>query len=351
MTDSTTSERKLEITTSRHFIKWMAEAGVSLGFTTYQAGKLFLLGNQENGRLSAFERTFNRCMGLATANDTIWMSSMYQLWRFSNALEPGQNHNGYDRLYVPQVGYTTGDLDMHDIGIRDDGSPVFVNTRFSCLATTDEIYSFKPVWTPKFISRLAPEDRCHLNGLAMKDGEPAYVTAVSQSDVADGWRDHRTDGGVVIDVTNDEIVASGLSMPHSPRWHENKLWILNAGTGEFGFIDLDSGKFEPLTFCPGFLRGMTFVGKYAIVGLSMPREAGTFQGLPLDEKLGEAGAEPRCGLHVIDTDTGDTLHWLRIAGIVEELYDVVALPGVVRPMSVGFQSDEIHRIITIGDDG
>jgi len=328
----------------------MAEVGVSLGFTTYQAGKLFLLGNQENGRLSAFERTFNRCMGLAAVDDTLWMSSLYQLWRFSNALEPGQYHGAYDRLYVPQIGYTTGDLDIHDIGVRTDGSVVFVNTRFSCLATTDETFSFRPVWTPKFISRLAPEDRCHLNGLAMRDGAPAYVSAVAASDVADGWRDHRSDGGIVMDVASGEIIAAGLSMPHSPRWHDGRLWLLNAGTGELGTVDIESGAFEPIAFCPGFLRGMAFAGKYAVVGLSQPREAGTFGGLPLEAKLAEAGAVPRCGLLVIDTETGDTLHWLRIEGIVEELYDVAVLPGVMRPMALGFQSDEIHRIITIGDD-
>ncbi len=329
----------------------MAEAGVSLGFTTYQAGKLFLLGYQENGRLSAFERTFNRCMGLAAGDDTLWMSSLFQLWRFSNALLPGIDHEGYDRLYVPQVGYTTGDLDIHDIGVRPDNSVVFVNTRFSCLAEPDENSSFRPVWTPNFITRLGPEDRCHLNGLAMRDGEPAFVTAVGKSDVADGWRDHRRDGGILIDVASNEVVAGGLSMPHSPRWYNDRLWLSNAGTGEFGAIDLDTGKFEPIAFCPGFLRGMAFVGKYAIVGLSLPREAGTFQGLALDDRLSEAGAPPRCGLLVIDTESGDILHWLRIEGVVEELYDVIALPGVERPMALGFQSDEIHRIITIGDDG
>lgn len=228
---------------------------------------------------------------------------------------------------------------------------MFVNTRFSCLAEPDAAFSFRPVWTPSFITRLAPEDRCHLNGLAMRDGRPAFVTAVGKSDVADGWRDHRGGGGIVIDVESGEIVAGGLSMPHSPRWHDGRLWLSNAGTGEVGVIDLDTGKFEPVAFCPGFLRGMAFAGKYVVVGMSLPRESGTFDGLALDDRLSKAGAEPRCGLLVIDTQTGDAVHWLRIGGIVEELYDVVVLPGVVRPMALGFQSDEIQRIITIRDDG
>lgn len=351
MTDTDAAERKLDINISRDFTSWMASEGVSLAFTTYQAGKLFLLGHAADGRMSIFERTFNRCMGLAAHGDTLWMSTLYQIWRFENALEPGQTHGDHDRLYVPQVGYSTGDIDTHDIGVVSDHAILFANTKFSCLATTDSTHSFRPVWQPPFITRLAPEDRCHLNGLAMRDGEAAYVTAVAASDVADGWRDRRADGGIVVDVPTGEIVAESLSMPHSPRWHNGKLFLLNAGTGELGSIDLKSGEFTPIAFCPGFLRGLTFAGKFAIVGLSLPREAATFQGLPLDGRLSKAGAEARCGLLVIDTETGDTLHWLRIEGIVEELYDVVALPGVSRPMAIGFQSDEIQRIITIGDDG
>ena len=59
---------------------------------------------------------------------------------------------------------------------------------FGCLATLSERASFQPLWRPPFLSGLVPEDRCHLNGLAMRDGQPAYVTAVAASDVADGWR-------------------------------------------------------------------------------------------------------------------------------------------------------------------
>ena len=99
----------LEVNTSRQFTNWLLEHKLSLGFTTYQAGKLFLLGLQPNGKLSVFERTFNRCLGLWGDGQTLWMSSLYQLWRFENVLEPGQSASGYDRLYVPQVGYTTGD--------------------------------------------------------------------------------------------------------------------------------------------------------------------------------------------------------------------------------------------------
>lgn len=151
----------------------------------------------------------------------------------------------------------------------------------------------------------------------------------------------------MIDVASNEIVARGLSMPHSPRWYRDRLWVLNSGTGEFGSIDLASGKFEPLAFCPGYLRGMSFVGKYAIVSLSKPRHD-TFHGLPLDERLAQHGAEPQCGLQVIDLETGTVAQWLRLNGeLVTELYDTAVLPGTRQPMAVGFQTNEIERLVVI----
>jgi uncharacterized protein (TIGR03032 family) len=342
---------KFDIMTSRQFPEWLAQFKVSLAFTTYQTGKLFLLGLKPDGKLSVFERTFNRCMGLCVDGDGLYMSSLYQLWRFRNVSETGQDSNGFDKVYLPINGHTTGDLDIHDIAVDADGRVIFVNTLFGCLATIDENSSFVPLWQPPFISKLAAEDRCHLNGLAMRDGKPRYVTAVSESDVADGWRDKRRDGGCVIDVQSNKIIARGLSMPHSPRFYKDKLWLLNSGTGELGHINLKSGKFEPLAFCPGYLRGLSFVDNFAIVGLSKPRHNKTFNGLELNEALAKKNAEAQCALYVIDLSTGDAVHWLKMEGLVEELYDVVALSGVQRPMAFGFKSDEIRRVLAVGEPG
>ncbi len=339
----------LEISTSRQFPEWMAEHKVSFAFTTYEVGKLFLIGLKPDGRLSIFERTFNRCMGLCVAGDSLWMSSLYQLWRFENALPQGGGHEGFDRLYVPRVGYTTGDVDIHDIGVDAAGRPVFVNTLFSCLATVSDKASFSPLWKPKFISRLAAEDRCHLNGLAMDGGQPRYVTAVSQTDVGDGWRDRRRDGGSVIDVESGEIIASGLSMPHSPRVHDGRLWLHDSGSGRFGWIDLQRGAFNEIAFLPGYLRGLAFHRDFAIAATSRPRANRTFSGLALDDALAGKGVDARCGLHVIDLRSGDVVHWLRLEGIVTELYDVVTLPAVQRPMALGFRTDQIRRTLTIGE--
>ncbi|WP_306250388.1 TIGR03032 family protein [Parvularcula sp. IMCC14364] len=330
---------------SRLFTSWLTGAQASLAFTTYQAGKVFFIGMQPDGRLSIFERTFARSMGLATQDKRLWMATLNQLWRFEDFLEDGQQHNGFDAVYVPLESRTTGDVDVHDIGVQADGQPIFVTTLFNCLAVPGETHSFRPVWKPPFIDRLVAEDRCHLNGLAMEDGKAKYVSMVSTTNISEGWREHRESGGVIMDVESNEIVATGLSMPHSPRVHNGVLWLLNAGTGEFGKVDSNSGKFEPVAFCPGFLRGLTFIGDHAIVGLSKPRENKTFQGLALNARLEKEGVSPQCGLKVIDLKTGAVAHSFTIEGVVEELYDVVALPGLIRPMALGFKTEEIRHYL------
>jgi len=182
----------------------------------------------------------------------------------------------------------------------------------------------------------------------MVAGEAKYVTASSQSDVVDGWRDRRQNGGIVIDIESNDIIVKGLSMPHSPRWYQDKLWLLNSGRGEFGYVDLDTGKFEAITFCPGYVRGLAFWPNWAIVGLSKPRGGdNTFSGLELDELLLAKDAEARCGMMAIDLTTGAIVHWLRFEGIVTELYDVQVIPQVQKPMALGFQTEEIAQLITL----
>lgn len=352
MADAAVPEEKFALTSSRHFAAWLASAGGAIAFTTYQAGKLFLLGLRPDGRLSIFERSFPRCMGLAVGEGgrSLALATEYQVQRFDNVLPPGElDAGGFDAVYAPHAAWVTGDLDIHDVGFGPDGRPVFVNTLFACVATVADGHSFRPMWKPPFVSRLAAEDRCHLNGVAMLDGSPAYVTAVSRSDAADGWRDRRTNGGVVVDCRSDEIVTEGLSMPHSPRIFKGSLFLLNSGTGEFGRVDLASGRFEPIAFCPGYARGLAFAVGHAVVGLSLARENRTFSGLVLDEALIRRDVEPRCGLAIIDLASGDMAHWVRIEGVVRELYDVAFLPGVRRPAAIGFRSDEVKRVISIED--
>jgi uncharacterized protein (TIGR03032 family) len=341
---------KFALTSSRGFNDWLAASGGSLAFTTYQAGKMFLIGLKPEGALSVFERTFPRAMGLAVSDDgcSLALATLYQVQRFDNVVPPGQTDaRGYDALYSPHAAWVTGDLDAHDVGFGADGRPVFVNTLFGCIAAVSEAHSFRPLWQPPFVSRLAPEDRCHLNGMAMAAGMPRFATACSRSDVSDGWRDRRRDGGVVIDVASGEIVLEGLSMPHSPRLHEGRLWLLDSGRGRLGFLDEKSGRFEPVGFCPGFARGLALAGNHAVVGLSLARENRTFEGIDLGAALAARDTEARCGLAIFDLRTGDMTGWVRIEGVIRELYDVAFLPGVRRPSAIGFKTDEVKRVISI----
>jgi uncharacterized protein (TIGR03032 family) len=155
------------------------------------------------------------------------------------------------------VSYTTGDLNVHDVVVDKNQQLLFINTDFSCLARLRTGFSFEPVWQPLFISKLVAQDRCHLNGLAMQGGEPTYITACSRTDTEADWRNHRIDGGIVMHIPSNEMIATGLSMPHSPRWYRGKLWLLNSGTGELGFLEVE--RFVPLTFCAGFVRGLAFL--------------------------------------------------------------------------------------------
>jgi uncharacterized protein (TIGR03032 family) len=291
-------------------------------------------------------------MGLSASADgrTLLLATQGQLYRFDNILPDGERQGDFDAAYAPRQTWITGDLDIHDVAFGADG-PLFVNTLFSCLATLSEGHSFRPLWRPPFVSRLAAEDRCHLNGMAMENGQPRHVTCISRSDVADGWRDHRRDGGMVVDVVSGEVVVEGLSMPHSPRLRDGRLWLLNSGTGDFGWVDTASGTFTPLAFCPGYARGLSLVGRYAIIGLSRPRDNRTFSGLPLDEALARRGAEARCGLLVVDLESGDTVEWVRIEGVVSELYDVVFLPGTRCPSAIGLKGQEILKVINVDDEG
>jgi uncharacterized protein (TIGR03032 family) len=339
---------------SQGFAAWLGAAQASLVLSTYQRGRIIFLGLRPDGSLRAHERMIEQCQGLWTDGTDLWVSAKTMLWRFRNNMPPGMvTETGVDRRFVPREARVTGVLDIHDIGLGRMGEmgkpgPIFVNTAFNCLATISRDASFRTLWQPPFISALVAEDRCHLNGLAMDGERPAFVTAISRSDVADGWRERRRDGGVVLDVASGEVVAGGLSMPHSPRLRDGRLWVLNSGHGDLGWVDVKDGRFTPVAFCPGYARGLAFIDRWAVVGLSRPRDNQTFEGLELGELLAAKDTAPRCGLLVVDTETGRVEEWLRFEHTVDELYDVAAMPSVRQAEAVGFMGPEIERAVSVG---
>lgn len=334
------------ISCSRGLADWLTGRNASLALSSYQTGRLYLVGVRPDGRVNFHEVGMQRAMGLWADPQRLVLATEFQVWRFENVLGPDQRMGEADKHYVPRVAHTTGDLDIHDIAVLDSGVILCANTLYSCLSTLSNVHSFRPYWVPPFISKLAAEDRCHLNGIAVRDGVPAYVTATSRSDVVSGWRARRHEGGCVIDVESNEIVTEKLSMPHSPRWHDGRLWVLNSGTGHLGTVDVASGRFEPKTFFPGFTRGLSFHAGHAVVGLSLPRD-GSFSGLALDDELRRRDADPWCGVQIVDLTSGDVVEWIRFEGVVSELLDVCVLPGVRLPSATSPSAADIKRFHTI----
>jgi uncharacterized protein (TIGR03032 family) len=309
--------------------------GASLAISTYQAGKLVVL-RADGDNLNTHFRGFNRPMGIAATSGRLAVGTALQILEFHDLpavaarLDPPGKH---DACFLPRRSHTTGDVQIHEMAwgnARQDAGPElwFVNTRFSCLCTRSDVYSFVPRWRPGFITALAPEDRCHLNGLALGGGVPRFVTALGQGDTPGGWRERKRDGGVVLDIASGAVVARGLSMPHSPRWHDGRLWVLDSGSGGVGVIDLGSGGYEPVAVLPGFTRGLDFLGGYAFIGLSEVRESAVFSGIAIAER---PVAERWCGVAVLEVASGKVVEFVRFQGGVQEVFAVQALPGLRFP--------------------
>jgi uncharacterized protein (TIGR03032 family) len=327
------------------FLGWLAQAAGSVAVSTYQAGKVAMIG-WDGQQVTLLMRQFDKPLGLAASEDRLVLATRHDVVVFANAPllahdfleeEPGR----YDALYLPRATYHTGGLNTHDVAILGD-QMWLVATRFSCLAKLSYDFSFLPVWKPSFVTDLVPEDRCHLNGLALRDGRPRYVTALGTTNAAGAWRDQKATGGVLIDVDSDEIMLDGLAMPHSPRWHDERLWLLNSGAGELLVVDPHSGRSDVVCRLSGYLRGLCFCGPYALVGLSKIRERHIFGGLPVQQRCDNL----LCGVAVVDIRNGREAGFFEFTAGCEEMYDVQFLPGVLRPMILNSEKPVAHQAIT-----
>ena len=308
------------------FAPLLSSLGLSLAVTGYQSGKL-LLFCADGDTLNSRYRDFARPTGLALRGRRLAIGTQQTIQEFHDhpavaaKLEPA---GLVDACYLPLAQRSTGDIEVHEMGYAADGRLWFVNTRFSALCTLSDDYSFEVQWRPPFISALAPEDRCHLNGLGFVDDRPALATSLGHGDSECAWRAQLLDGGVLMDVPSNRVIADGLCLPHSPRRHDGRLWLLNSGQGQLATVDRDSGRLEVIAELPGFTRGLDFFGPYAFVGLSKVRDLESITGqLPISER----GGETLCGIWVIDIRNGETVAWLRFTQVVTTLFEVRLLPG------------------------
>jgi len=336
-----------EVDATPGFADWLRAERCSVGFTC--GPRLFFAGVRADGSLEVTDHQYGPCTALtAVGPDTLFLATRFQIWRLENSLLAGAlTDDGHDRLFLPQAAWTTGYLAVRDMAVDSAGGLLFVNGRFSCLSTVDERLNFVPLWAPPFVTGLTPEDRCHLTGVAMDGDRAAYVTCGGPSDAPQGWKEHERDGGIVVDVATGEVVCAGLSVPHSPRLWDGRLWLTNGGTGELGTVDIERGAFEPVVSVPGFARGLDFQGRFAVVGSSRPPRDETFDGLVLDERLRRAGAESACGLFVVDLDAGAVAHSLVLHAGPPEVLDVAVLPATRSPVAVAVQGDDVQELVTI----
>lgn len=331
-------------TQTESFVAVLHELGASLVITTYQANKL-LVARAAGAGLSTLVRTFERPMGLAASGDRLMLGCRDQIWEFRSApaiaplVEPAGMH---DACFVPRASHVTGDIGVHELAFAGD-ELWLVNTRFSCLCTLDPAYSFVPRWCPPFVTAVSAEDRCHLNGLAVVNGQPKYVTALGETDTPNGWRASKAHGGCLMEVSSGEIVTRGLSMPHSPRWNHGHLWLLESGTGQLVLVDAATGQRQTVTELPGFSRGFALYRQYAFIGLSKIRPTSAMDGVPLAERRGEL----KCGVAVVDLISGCVCAMLEFQTAVEEIFDVQLLSGVRFPDVMGFQQDTIQHTFVI----
>jgi uncharacterized protein (TIGR03032 family) len=310
----------------------LSQLGVSLLVSTYQAGKVAAVGVAA-GELTLSYHNFERAMGMAVKPDRVAVAARAQVWLLHAAadlaarVEPAGRH---DACFLTRSSLFTGEVQAHELAWAGD-ELWLVNTAFGCLCTLDGRHSFVPRWRPPFLTALAAEDRCHLNGLAVADGAPRYVTALAETDTPQGWRADKVHSGCLIDVASGQTVARGFAMPHSPRVHLGRVWLLHSGAGQLVLIDPASGRAQTVTELPGYTRGLAMYDRFAFVGLSKIRETSTFGGMPIAERRPEL----KCGVGVVDLTTGRLAAHLEFVTGVEEIFDVQVVPGARCPALSG----------------
>ena len=323
---------------------FLKSTGLTLVMTNYQAHKLMIIGEHE-GQLDIRYKNFQRPMGMYADGGHLWAGFGHMLWEFANfssAAEKIEQGQHYDACYLPLNLHVTGDIDIHEMESIDN-KLYFVNTKFSCLCTLEDHNSFKPFWKPPFISDLLPVDKCHLNGFCSREGKPRYVTALGKSDEPLGWRAHKADGGILMDIQSNRILLKGLSMPHSPRWYREKLWYLESGKGTLSYYDLATRQSTTVATVPGFTRGLHLLGDLAFIGVSKVRESATFSGLPIT-KLPKRVA----GIWVVNITTGAIITFIEFTQGIDEVFAVAALPH--RRMELFDFSHPLSHISYMVDD-
>ncbi len=330
---------------SPHLPALLQQLNCTIALSTFQAGKVIFLSAKDEETIVQLPRTFAKPMGIALEGEKMAVACLDEVLVLVNSPQLAAHYpkkeNTYDALFMPRATYFTGQIDIHDLGWGTGGQLFAVNTNFSCIVKIDDNFSFTPVWKPPFISGLASEDRCHLNGMALQNGRPKYATAFSDADTPQGWRSQITTSGIVMDIDTHEFVARNVPMPHSPRLFDGELYLLLSATGELVKMDLNTGKYDVVTQLDGFVRGLCRQGDYVFVGLSKLRKSSsTFGQLKIADRALNAG------IVVVHLPTGALVGEIRFHASVDEIYDVQVIPNYRRPGILNTQKPEYKLGLT-----
>ncbi len=308
----------------------LAQLRLSVLLSTYQTGHLVVVSARQ-GRLVLSFHQFERAMGIAVKPGTVGVCTRKEVWFLRDAPDIAAKlrpRGHFDSCFLARTSHFTGDIQAHEAAWVGHEFWV-VNTLFSCLSALHPYYSFAPRWRPPFVSALCPEDRCHLNGLAVAGGQPRYATALAETDTPAGWRDTQHRAGCLIEVPGGRVLARGLSLPHSPRLEGDRVFFLHSGEGRLDVADARTGRVTAVAPVPGVARGLALHGGYAFVGLSKARP--TLEGVPVVSRRDQLC----CGLWVVEVRTGAVAAHLEFCSGVEEIFDVQVLPGLVSPYVSG----------------
>ena len=310
------------------FAQLLHNLNISLAVSTYQAQKVIVLSPVDEDKLIQLPRTFPTAMGIAHDGDRLAVATTNSVEVLVNSKALARNYpqkqGVYDAMYLPRATYHTGALALHDMAFAEGNRIIAVNTLFSCLCYIDQNNSFTPFWQPPFIDELAPEDRCHLNGMAMENGEIKYVTALGTTNTSGGWRENKMQGGIIMEYPSGRIVLDGLGMPHSPRIIEGKLYVLNSTQGELLRVDPEAGSYEVVCKLGGFARGMDIFDDYLFIGVSKLRHnSKSFADLPIAKTS-------FAGVIAVYLPYGSISGGVKYMMSVDEIYDVKAI-NALRP--------------------
>lgn len=312
----------------------------SIAITTYQAGKVIFISPLDDITFTSLPRSFSKPMGMDIVGDKLVIATKDEVILFENSKDLAKHYpakqNTYDTLYIPRITFYTGNVDMHDIAFGTDGIWA-INTSFSCLCKVNGNFNFVPVWKPPFISALVSEDRCHLNGLVLKEGKPKYVTGLGQTDTAKGWKDQIVTGGFLMDIETNECLLENLPMPHSPLLYKGDLYLLLSASSELIKVNVQSKTYEVIIKLDGFCRGLDIQNDLVIIGVSKIRKSSsTFEKLSFSETIDFAG------LKFFHLPTKSLVGDINYQCNVEEIYEVKIMADTQRP-NIMNTTDPLHK--------